>query len=193
MPGIDRRTIEALRRGEDGAFTAAVDLLLGPVYRFLLRLSRSPDVAEDLAQETFLALWQSIGSFEGKSQFKTWVFGIAYHQFLRYRDKPNSETAQFDETRHEREMANPDALLLEADERRRVRQAVYALPDLYREALCLVHLEGLNYREAAAILGVPIGTVKSRMNVAFKLLREKLGRSEGQDNDVRESESLRGR
>jgi len=190
MPGVDPGMIEALRRGEDRAFTAAVDLLLGPVYRFLLRLSGSPGVAEDLAQETFLAVWQSIGTFEGKSQFKTWVFGIAYHQFLRYRDKPKVETVQLDEARHEGETVDPEAFLLESDEQQRVRQAIYALPDPYREGFCLVHLEGMNYREAAAILGAPIGTLKSRMNVAFKLLREKLGRSEGRHNDVRESESI---
>ncbi len=192
MPGVDPGMIEALRRGEDGAFTTAVDLLLGPVYRFLLRLSHSPDVAEDLAQETFLAVWKRIGTFEGKSQFKTWVLGIAYHQFLRYRDERKVETVQLDEARHEGRTVNPDVLVLESDERRQVRQAIYALPDLYREALCLVHLEGLKYREAAGILGVPIGTVKSRMNVAFKLLREKLRGSEGRDDDVREADSIPG-
>ena len=192
MPGVDRAMIEALRRGEDRAFTAVVDLLLGPVYRFLLRLSGSPGVAEDLTQETFLAVWQSIGSFRGKSQFRTWVFGIAHHQFLRYRDKPKLDTVQFDEARHESETVNPNAHLLEADEQQRVREAIYALPDLCREAFCLVHLEGMRYRDAAAILGVPIGTVKSRMNVAFRLLREELGGSEEEGNDLQEPQSVRG-
>jgi RNA polymerase sigma-70 factor (ECF subfamily) len=193
MAGIDGQTIEGLRRGEEGAFTAVVDLLLGPIYRFLLRLSSNPGVAEDLTQETFLAVWQSIGSFGGKSQFRTWVFGIAYRQFLRYRDKRKVETVQLDETRREGDAVDPEVLLLESDQQQRARQAIYALPDPYREGFCLVHLEGLNYREAAEILGVPVGTVKSRMNVAFKLLREKLGGSEGEDNDVREAESISGR
>jgi len=127
MP-IDRRTIEALQRGEEGAYAAVVDLLIGPVYRFLLRLSGSPTVAEDLTQETFLAVWQSIATFGGRSRFKTWVFGIAYHQFLRYRDKRKVETVQLDEGEYEAETPGPEQLLLEADEQQRVRQAIYDLP-----------------------------------------------------------------
>jgi len=192
MVDVDARMIEALRRGDDRAYTVVVDLFLGPIYRFLLRLSSNPAVAEDLTQETFLAVWQSIGSFGGKSKFRTWVFGIAYRQFLRSRDKRKVETVRLDEIRHEGKAVDPDEILLERDEQQRIRQAVYALPCIYREALCLVHLEGLNYREAAAILGLPIGTVKSRMNVAFKLLREKLGGSEGEDDDVRKAESIPG-
>ena len=190
MTGLDGRTIEALRRGEEGAFTRVVDVLLPPVYRFLLRLSRDPSVADDLTQETFLALWQGVAKFRGASQFRTWVFGIAYRQFLRHRDRREIETVPFDDAWQQAEAADPETLFLAKGERERVRHAVYALPDLYREVFCLVHLEGLSYREAAQVLGRPVGTVKSRMNVALTLLRQELGGGEERDDGVPRAESI---
>jgi len=192
MPDIDRSVIEGLRRGEDAAYKAVVDSLLAHVYRFLLRLTGSASLAEDLTQETFLAVWQGIGAFKGEAKFKTWVFGIAYHQFLRYRDKRVVETVQLDESRVQADASNSDELMMQADESARIRHAIQDLPEMYREVFCLIHLEGLNYREAAQVLEMRIGTVKSRMNVAFKLLREKLGEGKVEGNEVREPESLPG-
>jgi len=192
MADIDGSVVEALKRGEEQAYAIVVDGLYRSVYRFALRLCRNSSSAEDIAQETFLAVWQAIDSFRGRSRFKTWVFGIAYHQFLRWRDQRCPATVRIDEGRDE--VALPDSLAAveNMDERARVRRAVYDLSDPYREAVCLIHFEGLSYREAAEVVDVPVGTIKSRMNVAFKLLREKLGGNEVQDDEVRQSESLPG-
>jgi RNA polymerase sigma factor (sigma-70 family) len=176
MIDIDRSVIEALGGGEDQAYAAVIDALHGPVYGFLLRLCRDSGLAEDMTQETFLAVWQGIGSYQWRSKFKTWVFGIAYHQHLRHRDKRAVETVELVEWDRPDQSDRSDlsTVVAEAEERALVRKAVYGLPDPYREAVCLVHLDGLTYREVAEVLGIPIGTVKSRMNGAFKLLREKL-------------------
>lgn len=192
MAEIGPSTIEALRRGEEQAYAAVIEELVAPVYRFLLRLSGDSGTAEDLTQETFLAVWQGVGSFQQRSRFKTWVFGIAYRQFLRYRDKRTVETVPLDEGRDEDLSPDPCALIADMDERGYVRQAVYSLPHPYRAVICLVHFEGLSYREAAEVSDIPLGTVKSRMNGAFKLLREKLGGNEVQGYEMRESESLPG-
>ena len=195
MTDIDRSVIEALRRGEDRAYAAVIDALHGPVYRFLLRLCRDSGLAEDMTQETFLAVWQGIGSYQGRSKFKTWVFGIAYHQHLRQRDKRTVETVELNESDLS-DLSDPSDLsvaVAEAEEHALIRRAVYALPNPYREVVCLIHLDGLTYRDVAEVLGVPIGTVKSRMNGAFKLLREKLGECGVQDNDVRQPEGVPGR
>ena len=186
MAEIDRSVIQALCRGEEQAYALVIDELHVPVYRFLLRLSRDSGIAEDLTQETFIALWQGIGSFRGRSRFKTWVFGIAYRQFLRFRDRRTVETIESDLSDLS-DSSDLSDLVQEADEKARVRRAVYGLPDLYREVVCLVHFDGLSYRESAGVLGIPIGTVKSRMNGAFKLLREALERSEEQDYEIRQT------
>ncbi len=192
MAEIGPSTIEALRKGEEQAYAAVVNELLAPVYRFLLRLSGDSGIAEDLTQETFLAVWQGIESFQQRSRFKTWVFGIAYRQFLRHRDKRTIETVPLDEEWDGDVSPDPGDLVADMDERENVRMAVYSLPDQYRAIVCLVHFDGLTYREVAEISDVPIGTVKSRMNSAFILLREKLGGNEVECNEVREPESLPG-
>jgi RNA polymerase sigma-70 factor (ECF subfamily) len=189
---IGPATIEALRRGEEQAYAAVVNELLAPVYRFLLRLSGDSGTAEDLAQETFLAVWQGVGSFQQRSRFKTWVFGIAYRRFLRHRDKRTIQTVELSDLSEPSDRPDPSDMVIAAADQESIRQAVYSLPDQYRAIVCLVHFDGLTYREVAEISDVPIGTVKSRMNSAFKLLREKLGGNEVECNEVREPESLPG-
>ena len=185
MAEIDRSVIRGLRQGEERAYALVIDELHVPVYRFLLRLSRSSGAAEDLTQETFIALWQGIGSFRGRSRFKTWVFGIAYRQFLRWRDKRTVETVQWESDRSDQsDRSDLSDLVAESQERARLRRAVYGLPDPYREVVCLVHLEGLTYRECAGVLSIPVGTVKSRMSGAFTLLRKAL---EEQDYEIRQT------
>ena len=195
MTDIDRSVIEALGRGEDRAYAAVIDALHGPVYRFLMRLCRDSGLAEDMTQETFLAVWQGIGSYQGRSKFKTWVFGIAYHQHLRQRDKRAVETVELVESdmSDASDLSDLSTVVAEAEEHALIRRAVYGLPNPYREVVCLIHLDGLTYREVAEVLDIPIGTVKSRMNGAFKLLREKLGECEVEGDDVRQPEGVPGR
>ena len=181
MAEIDRSVIDGLRRGDEQAYVAVIDEMHRPVYRFLLRMSGDQCVAEDLTQETFLAVWQGVSSFQGRSKLKTWVFGIAYRQFLRHRDKKVLQTVPLDDSRDEGDCEDPSAAACRTEEKHRVREAVYCLPELYREAVCMVHLDGLSYREAAEALGIPVGTLKSRMSSAFQFLREKLGKREVED------------
>jgi len=198
MVEIDRSVIERLIRGEDRAYALVVDELHGLIYRFLLRLCGDSGLAEDMTQETFLAVWNGICSFQGRSKFKTWVFGIAYHQYLRQRDRRAVETVELVEwDRSDRsdqsDRSDLSAVVAETEEHALVRRAVYGLPRLYREAVCLVHLEGMSYREAAKVLDVPIGTLKSRMNGAFRLLRERLAECEVEGDEVQRPEGMPGR
>ena len=170
MSDIDQSTVKALIRGEESAYTTVVDKLYRPVYHFAFRLCHDSSTAEDITQETFLAVWKRVASFEGKSRFSTWVFGIAYREFLRAREKfvqtvPLDEQVLYAQTQS-------------ADDRISIRDAVESLPDLYRQVVFLVYIQGLTYRKAACVLDVPIGTLKSRMNYAFNILRDELAEEE---------------
>jgi len=180
MTDIDKRTVAGLIRGDDDAYVAVLGALKRPVYRFALRLCRDSATAEDITQQTFLSVWQSIGSFRWRSKFSTWVFGIAYRQYLllRRQDERAVETVPLEEWHGQSGSSDPLSLAAENAERDRIRRAVYALPDPYREVVCLVYLEGFTCREAAEVLGEPIGTIKSRINGALRILRERLGESE---------------
>ena len=177
MAEIDKATVGALLRGEEDAYSAVIDRLYQPVYRFALRLCHDSAMAEDITQETFLVVWQQAGSFKGKSRFSTWVFGIAYRRFLRIRDKRAVQTVSIDEISCE-SPCDPCEQMQAADLQIRVREALDSLPDIYRHVVFLVQIQGLTYSEAACVLDLPIGTVKSRMNYAFNILRGELGGEE---------------
>ncbi len=191
MTDIDKRTIAGLLRGDDAAYVAVINAMKHPVHRFALRLCRDSATAEDITQQTFLAVWQSIGSFRWRSKFSTWVFGIAYRQYLLLRRQGEHavETVPLEEWHETDDSPDIGSVLVAEDERARIRRAVYALPDPYREVVCLVYLEGFTCREAAEVLDVPIGTVKSRINGALKILRERLGESEDLADEKRQPES----
>ncbi len=187
MTDIEKCTIAALLRGDDDAYLAVINALKHPVYRFTLRLCRDSSTAEDITQQTFLAVWQSIGSFRWRSRFSTWVFGIAYRQYLlvKRQDERAVQTVPLEDWHEAEETLDVDSALVAEDERSRIRRAVYALPDPYREVVCLVYLDGFTCREAAQVLDIPIGTVKSRINGALTILRERLGESEVKADEQR--------
>ena len=174
MADIDRLTVKALSTGEERAYRKVIDQLYRPVYQFAFRLCHDSSLSEDITQETFLAVWKKAPSFQGRSRFSTWVFGIAYREFLRARDGRGAQTAPLDE----QTFAGPSVPGPSLDDKIRVREAVDSLPDLYRQVVFLVYVQGLTYREAAQVMGVPIGTLKSRMNYAFNILRTELAEEE---------------
>lgn len=177
MADIDQVVVQSLIAGEDRAYEAVVDMLYESVYRFALRLCGDSATAADVTQETFLAVWENIGSFKGKSRFTTWVFGIAYRQFLRIHEKRTAENTALGKWQDPRP-SEPQGPPWRVDESLWIRDVVAGLPDIYRHVVLLVHVHGLNYREAAQVLGVPLGTVKSRMNSAYVLLRSRLEESD---------------
>ena len=176
---VSRKVVAGLIRGDDDAYLAVIKALKQPVYRFAVRLCRDSTLAEDVTQQTFVAVWQSIGSFRGQSKFSTWVFGIAYRQYLLLMRQDKHKTVPLVES----DLCDTSDLcdcIQSADKRALVRRAVYDLPSTYREVVSLIYLEGFTCSEAAEVLGIPIGTVKSRINSALRILRKTLGESEEQ-------------
>jgi RNA polymerase sigma-70 factor, ECF subfamily len=150
------------------------------VYRFCLRLSACENDAEDMTQEVFLALCQSASRFERRSSLATWLYRIALHRWYNLRRSRRSQP----ETQAVMEQQAPR----ESDPGHRIPQridlerALAMLTDDQREAFLLVKVEGLKYREAAETLGVPQGTVQSRVHDARLVLQALLAEpaNEGQ-------------
>jgi RNA polymerase sigma-70 factor (ECF subfamily) len=148
------------------------------VYRFALHMCGREDVAEEVTQEVFLALIHDPGRFDGaRGAVSSYLYGVARNHVLRYlerrRDDVRMETTD--------EPADPPATdsdvlanLTREETIESVRQAVLTLPAGYREAVVLCDLEELSYSDAADILRVPVGTVRSRLNRGRGLLMEKL-------------------
>ncbi len=173
---------DALARALAGDRKALSSLLRGlqlRVYRFIRRQAASTQDAEDLTQETFIEVHRKLPSFKGESRFSTWVLGIAQNIVRNYRNRApvfRHPTVSDDALDHHADpRAGPHEQLL-TDHRLRALQTGmerYLTPEL-REALTLISLEGLDYAGAAAILEIPLGTVKTRVFRARRLLRDGL-------------------
>ncbi len=144
------------------------------LYKFLFRMSGSQHEAEDLSQETFVSVMKKLPTFKGESSVKTWIYAIAvnkYRDSLRYGkirahdplagDEPGSSQSPLDD-------------LVARETESRVRTAFYALAEHHRTAFSLVRFEGLNYKEAAEVLGTTLDTVRMRVHRAHLLLAEQL-------------------
>lgn len=136
------------------------------VYRFCLRLCGSASDAEDLTQEVFLAAFQGQSRFQGRSSVQTWLYKIALNCWRHSCRSPRPVTSVLEDSRQ----AGP-SLEQSVTESMALTCALSALPPDLREAFLLVRAEGLKYKEAAAVLGVPLGTVQWRVHEASQRLR----------------------
>jgi RNA polymerase sigma-70 factor (ECF subfamily) len=163
----DPTLIRAAAAGDIAAFEQIVRDHQQSVWRFLRRLLGDADVAEDVAQETFLRVYRRLPTFGFESRFSTWVFQVARNagiDELRARER---------RARLERTLAPADSATQGAGEARaEIDAALASLAVAQREALLLVEVLGLRYADAAAVLAVPPGTVKSRVFAARERLVE---------------------
>lgn len=142
------------------------------IFRFCLRLSGNRHDAEDLTQEVFLAAFQGIGRFRGRSSVSTWLYKIALFQWRAKRERKHRTDLPLDSL--------PAALALSADpsieqtEFMAFEAALASLSTPLREAFVLVKAEGLTCQEAAHALGIPTGTLKYRVHEAICRLRAEL-------------------
>lgn len=160
--------------GDDLAFAELVRRHQGKVRGLLLRLSANPTLADDLAQEVFLRAYRGLVGFEGRSRFSTWLYRIAYNVFLNHRTR-SKELAALPQG-FESCAAAPDNYLSPSrcDMRRDLAGAIAALPERYRAVVTLYYLRDVSYPEIAEVLDLPLGTVKTHLHRAKKLLREQL-------------------
>lgn len=178
----DEELLIRLRRGDEAAFLALYRKRQASLFRFALQMSGSAVAAEDITQEVFLALLRSECGFKPeRGTLSGYLFGIARKLALRQMERgrvdvalePDSDDASMPE------LAVDDDALADLTHREGIealRRAVTALPRRYREVVALCDLEELDYADAAAALGCPIGTVRSRLHRARALLLEKLNK-----------------
>lgn len=151
------------------------------IYRFCFRLSGRAADAEDLTQEVFLAAYQGLDKFAGRSSNVTWLYRIALYRWQRLRAQWQPETEALDESSAIVDQSCLQRLSLEA--------ALGELPGDLHDAFMLVKVEGFKYREAASILEVPQGTIQWRVSQAMQRMRVLLGdqgsNKENQDDNLR--------
>ncbi len=172
----DARLVQQCISGDPSGFDALYDRHAARVYHLLRRLTGDLHAAEDLTQDTFLAAYRALSGWRGRGAFGTWLCGIACRQYANWRRRTGREECEPLDEGDELVDSHSDPWLrwTEHDLARRLEQAMALLPDSCREAFVLVKVEGFSYREAAALLDVPLGTVQSRLWRAVGLLQRSL-------------------
>jgi RNA polymerase sigma-70 factor (ECF subfamily) len=176
----DASLLAAARHGDALAFGALVRRHQSTVRRQLRHLVRDNDgVADELAQDTFVLAWRRIGEFRGEARLATWLHRIAYRRFLMHL---RSESARIDTTGEGRadeaaaDAADAGTTGIDVDVSRRldVERALASLPEAQRLALFHCFQLDLSHEEAADVLGMPVGTLKSHVARGKARLREAL-------------------
>lgn len=170
----EKRLIAAARRGESRAFASLVDANQHAVRGFLRRFTGEGLDGDDIAQEAFVTAWSRLDRFKGQSSFRSWVIGIGY-RIARDARRANVRAGLRDRAWLDLQGDENEAPL---EDKMALAEAMAALPDDQRAAVALCLGEGFSHGEAAQILDMPLGTVKSHVTRGRARLLAALGESD---------------
>ncbi len=159
--------------GNRAAFSELVRQHRQGVVNVAYRLCGDPGLADDIAQEAFLRAWQNLPKYKPVAPFRNWVYRIATNAGLDVL-RSQRQTVDIDEIPLAAPGKDPEHSSEDRERAAQIRQAVQALPPASRAVLILREYEQRSYREIAAILDIPLGTVMSRLNYARQQLRQSL-------------------
>lgn len=180
----DRAVVRRVQAGETEAFELLVEKYKRKAFRLAAQVLRDQEEALDVAQEAFVKAFRALPTFKGDSAFYTWLFRITMNLALdRKRQRATrvksmgTEDVPPEEWERTAVSTDPDPsdVATGAERRARITQALDSLSEHHRSIIILSDIEGLAYREIADVLGIPIGTVMSRLHHARRRLREALG------------------
>jgi RNA polymerase sigma-70 factor (ECF subfamily) len=181
----DRAMIRRVQRGDASAFNDLIIKYEKVVFNFAYRLTQNYDDANDIAQDAFIRAYNAMPNFRGDAAFSTWIFRITTNVFLDERKRrkahPQQSLDEYNTPGEERESLQiedpsptPEDIVQGNERQRLLVKAIQSLPEYQRNMVVLYHLQQKSYEEIAAIMELPLGTVKSRLNRARLALKEKL-------------------
>ncbi|MBE0669924.1 MAG: sigma-70 family RNA polymerase sigma factor [Anaerolineales bacterium] len=178
QPVDDLDLIRRLQAGDDDAVRDLYAQYGQRLYAYALRLTNDPATAEDITQNTLVTAWRTARTFRGEGRLIAWLLGIVHHTAMKaIRNSTNYLDDVAEETISE-DQPSPEEQAQVKDERRWVRQGIQSLSSEHRAVLELVFYQELSLNEAAQVLNIPVGTVKSRLSYARNHLRGVLARTE---------------
>jgi RNA polymerase sigma-70 factor (ECF subfamily) len=169
----DAILIARIARREEAALGELYDRYSRLIYAIALRIANDHNIAEEVTQDVFHAIWQSAASFHAQGSLNGWIMGIARHRAIdatrsrRFRARQR-EQALYEDTCTTSNEEPHDLLLLAT----MVRDALTNLPNTQRQPITMAFYGGLTHTEIAAQLGEPVGTIKSRMRLGLLKLRD---------------------
>jgi RNA polymerase sigma-70 factor (ECF subfamily) len=189
LPNTDEELLVCIQQGEKLAFNELFSRYDGPLRARLCNIVQDGEIAEDILQEVFIRVWNKAATWEGRGSVRSWLYTIATHLAFNYlrsvRRRPElslDEPIEQDDVEEgqsvirqlESTIPGPAAQFEESQTRALVQNLIDDLPEARREAMYLVHCEDLSVQEAADALGVPAGTVKSRLFYGRKAIEDLL-------------------
>ena len=182
---MDELLLRRAQRGDPEAFGQLMEPLEQLIWRVCWHYTGDREASSDCGQDAMIRIWRSLDSYRGDCAFESWVYRIAANCCMDWlRKKKRDRSVSMEPMRDQGfdpadTSPGTEAQVIAKDERRRLREAIALLPEDQREALVLTQLERVSYEEAARMLDVSEGTVKSRVNRAKARLKEILT-SEGE-------------
>ena len=195
----DELLLERFNFQEDSrALEVLIQRYEAPLFNYLFRYLGNREAAEDVFQASFLQVYSKSDQFDSSKKFKPWLYTVATNQAIDYQRRnhrkstisldaaygggdDDDSTGSLQEILESAEK-DPSFSMDCAEQAQLVRLAVNELPDILKETVNLVYFEDMKYKDAAEILQVPVGTVKSRLHAAMKKLAEKLTEGNFSDN-----------
>jgi RNA polymerase sigma-70 factor (ECF subfamily) len=177
--GLFARARQADEPASGEVFATEALTYVDQLYAAALRLTRSPNDAEDLVQDTYLKAFRAAGQFRPGTNLRAWLFTILQNTFRNLRRDRGRDPVDVDSEAVERlpagaDLPDPEQRLLDSVMDEDVRQALDALPPAFREAVWMRDVDELSYQDIATALDVPIGTVMSRISRGRRLLLQQL-------------------
>ncbi len=168
----DEDLIERFQNGEINAFNELVARYKDPLFNYVSRMLKDPVFAEDIVQETFVRVYRNRDRYQKIAKFSTWIYTIAINltkteirrqnlrRFYSISQSPDEgKTFELPDTKVNIEKGTEDTIIGE-----HIREAIGKLPKTFREVIILRDVQELSYEEISKIVGVPLGTIKSRVN-----------------------------
>jgi RNA polymerase sigma-70 factor (ECF subfamily) len=172
----EREIIRRCREGDETAFAGLVDEYKNLVFALATRMTGDRDQAEDLAQEVFLRVHRGLPYFRGQARLGTWIYRIVANLASegRFRRRPDVSLDAREDGRPAREVPSSDTSFADLELRDRLEKAIARLPEHYRLLVAGHYLQGARYEDLAEAVGVPLGTVKTHLHRAKRMLRQML-------------------
>jgi RNA polymerase sigma-70 factor (ECF subfamily) len=189
----ERILVHRLRKGDREACRELVRRHHQGVYGYLRRLGAQPPLAEDLTQETYAKAWRRIETLRDAGSLRSWLLTIARNEFFQ---RLRVERPEADGCEELPETEDPDpgaeSAMIDSERDRQLRRAVGRLEPTLQEAVALHYFQDLSFRETGSVLGIPAGTVKSRIHRALGELRALLEQTEADHERQRAEEAAAG-
>ena len=176
----DEELMQLVRRGQAPAFEVVYERHASPAFSLAYRIVGTRNGAEDVSQEAFLSIWRSGARYDrGRGSVRTWVLGIVHHRAIDYlrratvHDKRRASDEGMEERFEARERT--DVEVARRDEAETVRGAIGMLPAEQSQVIELAYFGGFTHTEISELLDTPVGTIKGRMRLGLKKMRDQLG------------------